>query len=213
MSDRPTEPWGSPSTKSVRTPARANAWARLIETVVLPTPPFWLETAILITRRRELLGESSFGLPHRKSFLHDGCVKRISAGLQLSQSPMKNPNFLSPAFVSVLCGLAVASLSCRKKEVVKIESVVPVYEVAPELLSNQLEGVPGAVYASQVDSPIHWQPWTKESLERARNAGRLVFCVIAMPQQPESITSTCRSGISASVCFSASMVAKAFWWQ
>jgi uncharacterized protein YyaL (SSP411 family) len=98
---------------------------------------------------------------------------------------MKNLNFLSPAFVSVLCGLAIASLSCRKKEVVKIESVVPVYEVAPELLSNQLEGVPGAVYASQVDSPIHWQPWTKESLERARNAGRLIFCVIAMPQQPD----------------------------
>jgi hypothetical protein len=36
------------------TPARAKEWARLMETVVFPTPPFWLETAILITLSREL---------------------------------------------------------------------------------------------------------------------------------------------------------------
>jgi hypothetical protein len=47
-----------------------------METVVLPTPPFWLETAILITRRRELWHYASFGLPHRKSFLQDAATKR-----------------------------------------------------------------------------------------------------------------------------------------
>jgi hypothetical protein len=44
----------------------------LIETVVLPTPPFWLETAILITLSKELWRERSFSLPQRKSFLQDG---------------------------------------------------------------------------------------------------------------------------------------------
>jgi hypothetical protein len=48
----------------------AKEWARLIETVVFPTPPFWLDTAILITRFLILLAQNSFGLPHRKSFLH-----------------------------------------------------------------------------------------------------------------------------------------------
>jgi hypothetical protein len=33
----------------VRRPLRANEWAKLIATVVLPTPPFWLEIAIVIT--------------------------------------------------------------------------------------------------------------------------------------------------------------------
>lgn len=42
-----------------------------METVVLPIPLFWLETVILTTLRRELCRKVSFGLPHRKSFLHD----------------------------------------------------------------------------------------------------------------------------------------------
>ncbi|MEY3896418.1 MAG: hypothetical protein RLZZ214_1938, partial [Verrucomicrobiota bacterium] len=44
--------------------------------------------------------------------------------------------------------------------------------------------LPGAVYRSQAGSPIHWQPWTQETLGRAKTAGRLVFAVVAMPQQP-----------------------------
>ena len=61
---------------------------------------------------------------------------------------------------------------------------VPSGVVASELQQNGLAGLPGAVYRSQVDSAIRWQPWTKETLDRARDASRLVFCVIAMPQQP-----------------------------
>lgn len=56
--------------------------------------------------------------------------------------------------------------------------------IAPELQSNGLGGLPGALYHSQANSPIHWQPWTSTSLDRAKAARRLVFCVIAMPQQP-----------------------------
>jgi uncharacterized protein YyaL (SSP411 family) len=56
--------------------------------------------------------------------------------------------------------------------------------MAPELQQNGLADLPGAVSRSQADSAIRWQPWTKATLEHARDAKRLVFCVIAMPQQP-----------------------------
>lgn len=70
--------------------------------------------------------------------------------------------------------------SCRKRTRVGAAEVPAV--VAPELRSNGMAALPGLVYASQVNSPIHWQPWTKETFERARAAKRLVFAVIAMPQ-------------------------------
>ena len=56
--------------------------------------------------------------------------------------------------------------------------------VASELQSNGLGALPGAIYQSQAGSPIHWQPWTKVSLQRAKDARRLVFAVIDMPQDP-----------------------------
>ena len=49
---------------------------------------------------------------------------------------------------------------------------------------NRLGGLPGSVYSSQESSPINWQPWTKGSLEMAKNSRRLVLAVIALPQQP-----------------------------
>jgi uncharacterized protein len=52
------------------------------------------------------------------------------------------------------------------------------------LKSNGISALPGAVYRSQADSQIRWQPWTQETLSRAKDARRLIFCVIAMPQQP-----------------------------
>ena len=55
--------------------------------------------------------------------------------------------------------------------------------VAAELQTNGIGRLPGAVYRNQADSPIHWQPWIKASLTRAKDAHRMVFCVIAMPQQ------------------------------
>ena len=54
----------------------------------------------------------------------------------------------------------------------------------PDLQNNALAAMPGAVYHSQVRSPIHWQPWTPETMERAKAAKRLLFAVIALPQQP-----------------------------
>lgn len=49
---------------------------------------------------------------------------------------------------------------------------------------NTLGGLPGPVYVSQAASRIHWQPWTKATLEMAENSRRLVLAVIVLPQQP-----------------------------
>lgn len=90
-----------------------------------------------------------------------------------------------PAFATViLCGVALFSGGCRKSQSTAVTSPGPVAVMAPELETNGLGGLPGAVYQSQAASPIHWQPWSKATLMRARDARRLLFCVIAMPQQP-----------------------------
>ncbi len=52
------------------------------------------------------------------------------------------------------------------------------------LQDNRVGGLPGAVYRSQKDSRINWQPWTEETLEVARESKRLVLAVVALPQQP-----------------------------
>lgn len=97
------------------------------------------------------------------------------------------PRFsLGPAaLATALCSLMLGSGGCRKREEhgpVEIHRAPGV--VAAELKSNGLAGLPGAIYRSQADSPIHWQPWAGETMDRAKAADRLVFAVIAMPQQP-----------------------------
>lgn len=51
-------------------------------------------------------------------------------------------------------------------------------------VGNSLGGLPGPIHESQAASVIHWQPWTKASLEMAENSRRLVLAVVALPQQP-----------------------------
>ncbi|MES2659336.1 MAG: DUF255 domain-containing protein [Verrucomicrobiota bacterium] len=97
-----------------------------------------------------------------------------------------NPRFSlgSPAVAIILGGLVLGTGGCRKlKEPEKRETAAPI-AVSPELSSNGLGAFPGAVYHSQAHSPIHWQPWTRETMDRAKAANRLVFTVVAMPQQP-----------------------------
>ena len=91
-----------------------------------------------------------------------------------------------PAFTAlILCSLMLGSNACRKGKKPEEEAIPkPLVVVAPELNLNALGSLPGAVYQSQAKSPIHWQPWTKTSLDHAKAANRLVFAVIAMPQQP-----------------------------
>jgi len=87
-------------------------------------------------------------------------------------------------WIMVFAGLALANSSCRRVKRPVAEKNGPAPVIAPELRTNALGPLPGAVYRSQSASPIHWQPWTKSTLDRAKAARRLVFCVIATPQQP-----------------------------
>lgn len=86
-----------------------------------------------------------------------------------------------------LVGLALLA-GCGEKKVV---DEMPVEEVNGDVwgipVGNSLGGLLGPVYVSQATSPIHWQPWTKDSLEMAHNSQRLVLAVIAMPQQPSFV--------------------------
>lgn len=86
----------------------------------------------------------------------------------------------------LLCGVAVISGSCRKRSTLAPAGKTAAVQlvVAPELATNNLDVLPGAVYRSQAGSPVHWQAWTEESLAQAKAAGRLVFAVVALPQQP-----------------------------
>ncbi|MEP2775137.1 MAG: DUF255 domain-containing protein [Luteolibacter sp.] len=74
---------------------------------------------------------------------------------------------------------------CREKaSVVELppEETGRMYTPAPD--GNMLGGLPGPVYRSQADSAIHWQPWTAESFQKARDSQRMIFAVVVMPQQP-----------------------------
>ncbi|MGL4400687.1 MAG: DUF255 domain-containing protein [Luteolibacter sp.] len=83
----------------------------------------------------------------------------------------------------LLCGLLLGTTACRKSKDVSQPEARPAAELAPKLKSNALSSLPGAVYLSQANSPIHWQPWTPETIESARQANRLILAVVAIPQQ------------------------------
>jgi uncharacterized protein len=94
-------------------------------------------------------------------------------------------SFGSVVSAILLLGLAIGSGGCRKKdEEAASKASPPSKDLAPELLKNGLGALPGAVYRSQTQSPIHWQPWTKESMDLGKKTNRLIFAVVAMPQQP-----------------------------
>ena len=79
----------------------------------------------------------------------------------------------------------VCSSSCRRSDRddrVGDEGEQRSINVSHQLQTNGLSSYPGALYQSQASSPIHWQPWTKETIDRAKEANRLLFCVIGMPQ-------------------------------
>lgn len=96
---------------------------------------------------------------------------------------MKFPRRIgSTAIATILCSLMLGA--CRKGDAPDTAENLPAATLASELMSNNLGSLPGAVYRSQAKSPIHWQPWTRESMKYAMDANRLVFAVVAMPQQP-----------------------------
>ncbi len=94
-------------------------------------------------------------------------------------------SFGSCALALLLGGMMMGTSGCKKmKETAEAPTVAVKIVVASELGTNGLGQYPGAVYRSEADSPIHWQPWTPETMARAKAANRLVFAVIVLPQQP-----------------------------
>jgi uncharacterized protein YyaL (SSP411 family) len=93
-------------------------------------------------------------------------------------------SFLSRRFWPVfLLVIIMGSGSCRRQGGDKEAQIGADINLVPKLDSNALSGYPGAVYINQTSSPIHWQPWTRETIEKAKAAKKLLFCVITLPQQ------------------------------
>ena len=84
---------------------------------------------------------------------------------------------------AILCGITLGTVGCRKRLPSSVTDAVASQRIASELQPNNLGALPGALYQSQAKSPIHWQPWTKESLEQAVSNNQLIFAVVAIPQQ------------------------------
>jgi len=91
-----------------------------------------------------------------------------------------NRIFQQISLTFMLAGIAIIT-SCRKPA--ESVSKAPPMVVAPQLSVNGLGDVPGAIFRTQMESPIHWQPWTPDTLARAKDANRMIFAVVVMPQQ------------------------------
>ncbi len=88
------------------------------------------------------------------------------------------------ALFALSCGWILATGGCRKGKTEAAANARPPAKIASELTMNNLGTLPGALYHTLASSPIHWQPWTKETFAHAKEANRLVFAVIVLPQQP-----------------------------
>lgn len=85
------------------------------------------------------------------------------------------PWLMVPVMVSVLC-------ACRRHDAKAAKPPEPAVVIDMGLRHNRTAGLQSAIYQSQADSPIHWQPWSVETMEMAEKSGRLLFVVIALPQ-------------------------------
>ncbi|HEX5790562.1 MAG TPA: DUF255 domain-containing protein, partial [Luteolibacter sp.] len=97
--------------------------------------------------------------------------------------PLPPPALVWPLSVLVLLTLCLPG--CRKHrppERVSIEELK--VEVAPELESNQLGALKGAVFEPYAASPIHWQPLHPGIFQQSDAAKRLIFCAIVRPSSP-----------------------------
>lgn len=83
--------------------------------------------------------------------------------------------------VPVLLSLAVIP-ACRKEQ----EPLQPfvLKDLPADARQNNLTELSGAIYRHAASSPIHWQPWTPESIQVAQDTNRMIFAVVAMAQAP-----------------------------
>ncbi|MFU8894184.1 MAG: DUF255 domain-containing protein [Luteolibacter sp.] len=80
--------------------------------------------------------------------------------------------------------LALVALSACKREQLSEIQPYPLKDLPGHARQNNLANLPGAVYNHAATSPIHWQPWTPESIGMARETNRMIFAVVAMAQAP-----------------------------
>ncbi|MCB1131692.1 MAG: thioredoxin domain-containing protein [Verrucomicrobiae bacterium] len=93
---------------------------------------------------------------------------------------MKSRSIHLPVLAAAVLCSVLAPTSCRNRGAEE-KSVIEI-RIDPKLAANRIADLPGAVYQAQAESPIHWQPFSKETFDMAKAAHRLVFCVVAMPQ-------------------------------
>ncbi|WP_411825526.1 DUF255 domain-containing protein [Luteolibacter sp. AS25] len=89
-------------------------------------------------------------------------------------------------YVVIACALVSSlSTSCERKEQDsgKERESADMAGGKP-LLENRLEGLPGNVFLSQKDSPIHWHPYGRDTLELAHESDRLIFAVVVKGSDP-----------------------------
>ncbi|MBK1881732.1 thioredoxin domain-containing protein [Luteolibacter pohnpeiensis] len=97
---------------------------------------------------------------------------------------MKLPFRLDSVFIKFLTCIAACSVlgACKQKQAAAKSATA--VELPAELQQNLIGSLPGPVYQSQQNSPIHWQPWTEATFDLAARSNRLLMVMIAMPQQP-----------------------------
>jgi len=92
---------------------------------------------------------------------------------------------IRPALLALACVLPLAGTSCRKARPPVVRVAAPTAEIAPELGRNAAGESFSPTLRAQASSPIHWQPWSRETFERAEKANRLILAVIIQPQQAD----------------------------
>ena len=96
---------------------------------------------------------------------------------------MKSPMKFFPIVRPFAAILSLALFCACQKEMDTFETYT-IADLDPELQKNNLLQLPGAVHRYATDSPIHWQPWTRETLDHAKESGRMIFAVVTTVQAP-----------------------------
>lgn len=87
-----------------------------------------------------------------------------------------------PPLAPVATAVLLTAAACRKPAPPATAEPSPV--IAPELAANRLHDSPRGLLATRAESPVRWQPWRPELLQRATEARRLVFVFIGAGHYP-----------------------------
>lgn len=82
----------------------------------------------------------------------------------------------------LLAGMPLVLLSCKDDRA--SGETLPPPVIHPQLEENQLADTPSTFLRSAADSPVHWQRWNPDLLEKAADSRRLIFAVIGSARYP-----------------------------